>query len=118
VGRSDSIGQRAKCKEELEKGEGCNYPPFYDENSAREILKKIYGENKFKIVEDGGRYLERGLGAGSFYFKQPVKKFLPLAEGQEIPEWQTPGSKKEDVYWTRKDMFDYFDYYFLSKTGL
>jgi len=107
---------RAKCKEGLEKGGGCNYPPFYDENSAREILKKIYGENKFKIIVDGNLYLLRGLGAGSFYFKQPVKKFLPLAEGQEIPEWQTPGSG-EDAYWTRKDMYDYFDYYFLRKTG-
>jgi len=108
---------RAKCKEGLEKGIGCNYPPLYDENDAREILKKIYGENKFKVPVDNDLYLPRGLGAGSFYFKQPVAKFLPLAEGQKIPEWQTPGSGKGDVYWTRKDMFDYFDYYFLSKTG-
>jgi hypothetical protein len=121
---------KEKCKKELEKGRACPYPsPPYSESEIRRIIREMFkeiygvsdGEKKFKedfeIKVDDDLYLSRGLGAGSFSFKQPVKKFLPLAEGQEIPEWQTPGSKKEEVYWTRKDMFDYFDYYFLSKTG-
>jgi len=121
---------KAKCKEGLEKGKGCSYSsPPYSESEIKGIIKEMFkeiygkvdGEKKFKenfeIKVDENLFLPRGLGAGSFSFKEPVRKFLPLAEGQEIPEWQTPGSVKEDVHWTRKDMYDYFDYYFLRKTG-
>jgi hypothetical protein len=123
---------KEKCKTELESKRECPYPsPPYQESEIREIikrmLKEIHGEvsgekifkDKYEIDVDKNRglVLDRGLGAGSFFFKEPVKKFLPLAEGQGIPDWQTPGSGIGDAYWTRKDMYDYFDYYFLRKTG-
>jgi hypothetical protein len=120
---------RGKCKTELESGRECPYPsPPYQESEVREIIRRMLKENeadgerifkaKYEIVVDKARGLSlpRGLGAGSFNFKAPVQKFLPLAEGQEIPDWQKPGNGTGDLHWGRKEMFEYFDYYFLSKT--
>jgi hypothetical protein len=112
---------RKKCKEGLESGGSCPYPsPPYQESQVRGILRDKWGDakyrEKFEIRMEGGTLI-RGLGAGSFRFDNPVEKFLPLVEGQEIPEWQTPASGENDVEWTRRQMYDYFDYYFLSKTA-
>jgi hypothetical protein len=101
---------RKECKESGGKEEKCQ--PLYEEEKATEIL----GRENFKITVDG-HVLYRGLGVGSFIIKKPVERFLPLAEEHEIQEWQKPESATSDVYWTRKDMYDYFDYYFVSDTS-
>jgi len=111
----------------------CNQPPDV------EISREILGKENFKIDVDQ-RSIYRDLGVGSFYFKisNLIKRFLPLAEGKKIQNWQIPGPDENlrevgdervefrewqnpapsgtNIEWTRKEMYDYFDYYFLTDT--
>jgi len=145
-------------------------PP--DEKIAKGVLERhVYGENHFKIKvnSSAGTYLlEWGLGVGSFKFRLDngkIDRFLPITEGQKIPNWQTPAPDWQTFEWPppwwdpqyhpkvepdpdtwqtgewqtpvplegayrkvgdekklakrdfRRDMYDYFDYYFLSDTS-
>ena len=113
------------CKEG--RGGDCTYCSQLDEKKAKKILKeKVLGEKefdrRFKLFEfetDDNTYsLIRGLGVGSFYFKiekngaDYLTRHLYVAEGKSLPEWQKPLYSS----FSRKDMYDYFDYYFLSDT--
>jgi hypothetical protein len=111
---------KEKCKSELKEGRTCPYPQPPDKEGVKEIwINKFWsGQDKFKIQIDSGHSLSRDLGVGSFHFKiENLERFLPIAEGEKIPEWQTPASGGRDVEWTRRDMYDYFDYYFLNDTS-
>jgi len=140
---------KQKDKENLEKGLSIKYlkgvvekrststpieiiygsPP--EEGDVKRILKDKWGEEKWKeefVVEVEGHQFIRALGVGSFYFKLPIERLLRIAEGQEIPPWQTPASvgsneawktfeKTGDITWTKIGMTKYFDYYFLNETA-
>lgn len=112
---------RKQCKDGLEGRDerGCLYRQPPDKEGIKKIWVQEFlrGEDKFEIKVTPTHSFSRDLGVGSFYIKEPVERLLPIYEGQEIPHWQTPASGGKDIEWTRKDMYDYFDYYFLSKTG-
>jgi hypothetical protein len=132
---------RFKCKKSAISGT-CVFPPTLaeTEDGARNILKDKWGDAKFKeefVIELPDGNLIRGMGAGSFWFifkksgMPLLERFLKLTEGQNIktqttvptpdPEWQAPGpdieNPEKDIFWTRRDMYDYFDYYFLKNTA-
>lgn len=127
-----------KCQEGLEdeNKNKCDFPaPPRTRSEVLSILQKKWKEEGLDINEEKKKYevsikvdsktftYGKDLGVGSFYFKKPVERFLPVYEGKDIPEWQKPAPDScsaindEDKKWTRKDMYDYFDYYFLTNTA-
>jgi hypothetical protein len=136
---------KTKCRDFKEGRAGgdeeCCNPPTV--KKSQEILG---WEKFAVRVENHILYRDLGAGSFHFKILGSIKRFLPLAEGkhilgiwegENIQDWQTPGPeenlREEDerdqlgewqtpppggtnIEWTRKDMYYYFDYYFLSDT--